>query len=87
LALRRAAASGRAAPDEPLTLYLTILDGEGRLVERIPYQDDAGTPFGGNMCVRRARVSGGKTDDIVLVTHQSSTIFIFSRANQSAVED
>jgi len=39
------------------------------------------------MCVRRARVSGGKTDDIVLVTHQSSTIFIFSRANQSAVED
>jgi len=66
--------------DEAVPLYLTILDGEGRVVERIPYQDDPATGMIGNMCVRRGRVTGGTTDDIVVVTHVSSKILIYTRA-------
>jgi len=67
------------ALDEPVTLYLTVLDGAGRVIERIPYHDDPGEGFVGNMCVRRARVTGGATDDIVVATHNSSKILICSR--------
>lgn len=72
-------AGKNAVPDEAVTLYLTILDGEGRVIERIPYSDDAAAGFIGNMCVRRAHVTRGDADDIVAVTHNSSKILIYSR--------
>ena len=73
--------SKHAVLDDEVTLHLTILDGDGQVVERIPYQDEPPTDVGfiGNMCVRRGRVSGGTTDDIVVVTHNSSKILIYSR--------
>ena len=66
-----------------MTLYVTILNGEGRAVERIPFQDDPGPGtlgFVGDMTVKGApHVTEGRTDDVVIVTHNTSNIFICSR--------
>ena len=69
-------------PEGLMTLYVTVLDGEGRVVDRLPFQDAPGPGalgFVGDMTVTGAHVTDGATDDIVVVTHNSSTMFIYSR--------
>lgn len=65
-------------PDEPVTLYIRVLDREGHEVVLFPYQDDPAHGFVGAMCAKAAQVTDSPGDDVVVVTHNSGRILIFS---------
>ncbi len=60
-------------------LYLTLLNSEGKTITKLPYEDIiTDQPFAGAMCAKAARVTGGENDDIVVITHNSGKVLIFS---------
>ena len=63
---------------EPITLHIRVLDRDGREVALFPFQDGPGYGIQGAMCGLAGRVTGGATDDVVVVTHNSGKILIFS---------
>jgi hypothetical protein len=73
-------AFGREAtlPEEPVTLHIHVLDRQGRAITVFPFQDDPGYGIQGAMCGKAARVTGGMGEDVVVVTHNSSKLLIFS---------
>ena len=68
------------APDEPVTLTIRVLDRDGQEVALFPYEDDPARGFVGAMCARAAHVTDSPGDDVVVVTHNSGRILIFSSA-------
>jgi hypothetical protein len=67
-----------ATPGERLTLYLTILSPQGEAVMVLPYEDTLRRGFNGAMCAVAGHVRTRDRQDIVVVTHNSSEVLVFS---------
>ncbi len=67
-----------AEPGTPMTLYLTLLDRAGREVAKLPCEDVLEADFNGPMCAAGGHVTGCDRHDIVVLTHNSGDLLIFS---------
>ncbi len=72
------AADAPVTPGERLTLYLTILSPRGEALAVLPHEDTLSRGFNGAMCARAGHVRTRDRQDIVVVTHNSSEVLIFS---------
>ncbi len=64
----------------PMTLYLTVLDASGREIAKLPYHDTLAPGFNGAMCARAGHVTSSERHGIVVITHNSGELLIFSPA-------
>ncbi|MGD9496432.1 MAG: FG-GAP repeat domain-containing protein [Armatimonadota bacterium] len=67
-----------AEPGTPMTLYLTVLDARGREVAKLPCEEVLELGFNGPMCALAGHVSTRDRHDIVVLTHNSGELLIFS---------
>ncbi len=67
-----------AQTDEPVTLYLHVIDGSGEALAIIPYQDAPARGFVGAMCAKAGRLSDSELSDVAVITHNSSRLLIYS---------
>jgi hypothetical protein len=67
--------SGKSIPSRAIRRFMHILDRKGKPVIIFPIDDSP-------MCVRAAHVTRSSSDDIVMVGHETSTIYIFSRKHR-----
>jgi hypothetical protein len=62
----------------PLRLYLTVLDADGQVVARLPYDDVLEAGFNGAMCAVACHAVTPDRSDILMLTHNSGEMLIFS---------
>ncbi len=67
-----------AEPGTPVTLYLTVLDAAGGEIAKLPYGDVLEPGFNGAMCAMAGHVATRARHDIVVITHNSGELLIFS---------
>lgn len=67
-------------PATPVTLTIRVLDRHGHEVVLFPYEDAPTRGFVGAMCARAAHVTDSPTNDVVVVTHNSGRILVFTAA-------
>lgn len=71
-------AASEPAQAEPLTMYITILDADGQEIAKLPYQEALAPGFNGAMCCLACHATTRDRHDIVLITHSSGELLIFS---------
>lgn len=64
----------------PLRLYVTVMDAAGRIVARLPYDDVLEPGFNGAMCAVACHAVTRDGHDVVVLTHNSGEMLIFSPA-------
>lgn len=69
-----------AGEGAPLTLYLTILTADGTEVAKLPCQDTLARGFNGAMCCIAGHVLTRDRQDLVIITHNSGDVLVFSPA-------